>query len=112
MDGMNPERDPSQNQNRKLHICPDCNGELVQPVDWQELPGSNQYKTTLRCPDCEWFGTGTFSQQALEEFDVLIDEGTDELNKAYRKIVAENLQEEMDRFSQALRDDNILPEDF
>ena len=44
-----------------LHLCGTCDSELVYPVDWEEV-GSDALGGPLRCPNCEWTGTGVFEQ--------------------------------------------------
>jgi len=64
-----------------LHVCGSCGSDLVFPVEWDEA-GATHWEVTLRCPNCEWNGTGTFSQDVVE------------------------------RFVYALEADHILPDDF
>ncbi len=36
----------------ELHVCFNCAGELVYPLDWCE-EGLRHWRIVLRCPDCE-----------------------------------------------------------
>ena len=47
---------------RDLHVCPECDRELVYPVEWEEA-GPTHWEVTLRCPNCEWTDIGVFDQE-------------------------------------------------
>ena len=96
---------------RDLHICPDCDRDLVYPVEWEEY-GATHWSVTLRCPNCEWTGTGVFEQHLVERFDEELDRGTEALVRDLKRLMHANMEEEIERFTSALRDDQILPEDF
>src|SRR5689334_2916203 len=42
-----------------LHICGSCNSDLVYPLEWDEA-GATHWEVSLRCPNCEWYGSGVF----------------------------------------------------
>ena len=46
-----------------LHVCGSCASTLVYPTEWEEA-GATHWEVTLRCPNCEWAGTGIFEQDA------------------------------------------------
>ena len=94
-----------------LHICGSCESELVYPVEWDEA-GSTHWEVTLRCPNCEWAGTGVYEQDLVERFDEELDRGTEQLVRDLKRLMTANMEEEIDRFMQALDQDHILPEDF
>ena len=94
-----------------LDVCSACNSELVYPLDWEEA-GATHWEVTLRCPNCEWCGTGIFEQMVVEAFDEELDRGTEALVGDLRRLMAANMEEEIDRFVQALDADALLPEDF
>jgi len=96
---------------RPLHLCGDCGSSLVYPTDWQES-GPEHWEVELRCPNCEWRGTGVFSQAVVEEFDDELDRGIDVLLSDYRALVNSNMEDEIDRFAKALEAGAILPADF
>ncbi len=96
---------------RGMHVCPSCEGELVQPVDWFEQGGSS-WHVDLRCPDCEWWGRGDFSQADVDGYDQELDRGAELLLEDLRALTRTNMAEEADRFAAALAADSILPEDF
>jgi hypothetical protein len=94
-----------------LHVCPDCRSELVYPVAWQEAARLT-WEVTLRCPNCEWFHTGTFEEDAVQRFDETLDEGTEALVSDLRQLTRANMEEDVERFVTALAADHVLPEDF
>lgn len=94
-----------------LHICVDCGSDLVYPTDWQEA-GPDHWEVDLRCPNCEWRGTGTYHQDVVESFDDELDRGIDVLLADYRALVSSNMEDEIDRFAKALDVGAILPVDF
>src|SRR5690606_29369515 len=82
---------------RDLHVCGSCGSELVYPVEWQES-GAAHWHVALRCPNCEWSGTGVFEQQAVEIFDEELDRGTEALVRDLRRLVQANMEEQVERF--------------
>jgi hypothetical protein len=94
-----------------LHVCLECGSNLVYPTDWQEA-GPDHWEVDLRCPNCEWRGTGTFHQDVVEQFDDELDRGIDVLLSDYRALVSSNMEDEIDRFAKALDVGAILPADF
>jgi len=94
-----------------LHICADCGSSLVYPTEWDEA-GSAHWEVSLRCPNCEWHGSGIFQQELVERFDEELDRGTEALVRDLKRLMHANMEEEIDRFVEALADDLILPEDF
>ena len=95
----------------ELHVCPDCDARLVYPVHWTEVDRAS-WEVSLRCPNCEWALTGVFDQETVERFDEELDRGTDSLVDDLKRLIHANMEEDIDRFSQALAGDHILPEDF
>src|SRR5919107_2415217 len=102
---------PAAQPAEDLHICGSCDSELVYPVDWDEA-GDTHWEVTLRCPNCEWNGTGVFEQDVVERFDEELDRGTECLVRDLKRLMTANMEEEIERWTDALRDDHILPEDF
>lgn len=94
-----------------LHVCPNCESELVYPVEWEEA-GPNGWKVTRRCPDCEWFDTDVFSHDQVDDFDDALDRGTESLVRGLRLLMRANMAEEIEVFVKALAADAIVPDDF
>jgi hypothetical protein len=95
----------------ELHVCPSCDCDLVYPVHWEEA-GTTRWEVSLRCPNCEWIETGVFEQDTVERFDEELDRGTDALVEDLKRLIHANMEEQIERFTAALRQDIILPEDF
>ena len=102
---------PHRTGDQPLHVCAGCSSELVYPTDWQEA-GPDHWEVELRCPNCEWRGTGVYSQDVVESFDDELDRGIDVLLSDYRALVNSNMEDEIDRFAKALDAGAILPADF
>jgi hypothetical protein len=94
-----------------LHICPSCNSELVYPTDWAPA-NSKRWQVALRCPECEWNGGGTFSQEIVDRFDEVLERGTESVLEDLNLLTRANMEDQIDRFVTALGADQILPEDF
>lgn len=94
-----------------LQICPCCGRDLVIPVDWAPGPPS-YWQVSLRCPECEWRGGGIYHQRVVDRFDEILDDGTQALLEDLRLLTRANMEEQIERFAAALRDELVLPEDF
>jgi hypothetical protein len=94
-----------------LHVCGSCDSGLVYPVEWEEA-GSTHWEVTLRCPNCEWTGTGVYEQELVERFDEELDRGTECLVRDLKRLMTANMEDEIERFVKALGNDHVLPEDF
>jgi hypothetical protein len=94
-----------------LHQCGACESELVYPTEWEEA-GSTHWEVTLRCPNCEWAGTGVYEQEVVERFDEVLDRGTEALVRDLKRLMQANMEDEIQRFCDALHEDHVLPEDF
>ena len=94
-----------------LHMCACCTSDLVFPVEWDEA-GPQHWEVTLRCPNCEWSGTGIFEQELVERFDEELDRGTEALVRDLKRLMHANMEDEIERFVTALDEDHIVPEDF
>jgi hypothetical protein len=94
-----------------LHVCLDCDSELVYPLEWQEA-GTENWAVVLHCPNCDASREGVFNQDTVEAFDEELDRGADLLAGDYRRLMRANMAEEIERFAGALEANAILPEDF
>ena len=95
----------------ELHVCPECASELVYPTHWDEA-GPENWRVSLRCPNCEWNVTGVFTQDAVDVFDERLDEGTEQVVSDLKQLMHANMSEEIERFIAALEAEALLPEDF
>jgi hypothetical protein len=95
----------------ELHICPQCESPLVQPIDWTEAP-QGFWELTLCCPNCDWSDEGVFDQDQVDALEEKLDEGLTEMLSDLRRLTQSNMTEDIERFATALHADLILPEDF
>jgi hypothetical protein len=95
----------------QLHVCFNCSGELVYPLDWCE-EGVRHWRIVLRCPDCESRREGVFEQSAVELLDDELDRAAGALLGDLRRMTHANMSEEVDFFVRALDADLITPSDF
>lgn len=105
---------PSEHGSRReraLHHCPECECELVYPIAWEES-GQEHWSIQLRCPACEWRGGGRFPQGLADDFDEALDRGTAALVHDLDRLTRANMAEEVERFTQALEADAVVPMDF
>ena len=102
---------PRAEPDQELHVCLDCNSELVYPVEWEEA-GPDNWSVLLHCPNCDVCREGVFCQDTVERFDEELDRGADALARDYKRLMKANMAEEIDRFVRALQVDAVLPEDF
>src|SRR5262245_35582314 len=96
---------------RAMHTCPSCNSSMVHPINWHEQGDAN-WHVELRCPECEWFGSGSYTQGEVDRYDEELDRGGQELMEDLRALTRSNMEDEADRFGAALTSNSILPEDF
>jgi hypothetical protein len=94
-----------------MHVCPECSSNFVQPVNWFEQ-GEGSWHVELRCPECEWWGRGSYDQPDVDRFDEELDRGGQELIEDLRSLTRANMEDEASRFAEALASNSILPEDF
>ena len=94
-----------------LHVCPECDRDLVYPVEWEECSDTH-WEVLLRCPNCEWSEVGTFDQPTVDRFDEKLDIGTEILLRDLKRLQQANMEEEIDRFVRAINAGAIVPEDF
>ncbi|MDP9385032.1 MAG: hypothetical protein M3P50_07350 [Actinomycetota bacterium] len=104
-----PAATPSTDE--ELHLCPECEAGLVYPLEWEEV-NATQWEVDLRCPNCEWFHVGTYEQEVVDRFDDELDRGTAALVRDLKQLTRANMEEEIERFCEALDSDAIWPMDF
>ena len=95
----------------ELHLCPQCEGDLVYPVSWEERSGDS-WRIERRCPNCEWTHVAEFTQDEVEQFDDVLNEGTEDLLVSLRNFARANMEEDIERLIEAIRHDRIHPMDF
>jgi hypothetical protein len=102
---------PVDPDDRDLCLCEMCGSDLVEPVEWSSA-GPERWRVALRCPNCEHWSEGVFSQECVDRFDERLDDGTTVLVEDLKRLQHANMREDVDRFIAALNSGAILPEDF
>ena len=69
----------------QLHVCPDCDCELVQPLAWSEA-AEDRWELTLECPNCRWSTDGMFTEDQVNELEDRLDEGLADLLGDLRRL--------------------------
>ncbi len=96
----------------KLRFCPNCNSDSVFPHEWEPIDQCPEFPdhwiVTLYCGDCETYRRDIFTQVEVELYEEWLDDTLDEMQKLERKYMAAWV----DSFSDMLKMDIILPEDF
>lgn len=95
----------------ELHVCFNCSGELVYPLDWVE-EGARHWRIVLRCPECEARREGVFEQTVVERLDDELDRGAGALLSDLKRLTHANMTDEVEFFVRALEADLITPSDF
>jgi hypothetical protein len=96
---------------QELHVCFNCAGELVYPLDWIE-EGTRHWRIVLRCPECEARREGVFEQSIVERLDDELDRGAGALLSDLKRLTHANMTDEVEFFVRALQADLITPSDF
>ena len=94
-----------------LTVCGACECPFVLPIDWDEV-GSRHWRLTLRCPNCEAFGTVVVEDDVVDAYDIVLEHGAAELARTLHEVAERNAEDEANRFAAALAAGQILPEDF
>jgi hypothetical protein len=94
-----------------LHVCPGCDSQLVAPVAWEQA-GPREWAVTIQCPNCAWWDADVFDEETVERFDEELDRGTEALVRDLLRLMRANMEDDVERFANALQADAILPEDF
>jgi hypothetical protein len=94
-----------------LHVCPDCDSDLVQPIAWGQVT-RDTWELTLYCPNCCTTREGVFEQDDVVALEERLDEAVEAILADLQRLTHANMADEIDRFAAALHADLILPEDF
>lgn len=95
-----------------LHVCPQCNSQLVQPTCWEQAGDRGHWRLWRRCPECEWHSNKIYGEAEIDAFDEELDLGTRTLSDVLKALERENMQWVADTFSAALDADLISADDF
>jgi hypothetical protein len=102
---------PPAEPHQDLHVCLACSSDLVYPVEAAEA-APEEWNVLLRCPNCDVYRNGIFSQHTVDALDCELDRGQETLAREYERWLRMNMAAEIERFVGALNAGAILPEDF
>jgi erythromycin esterase-like protein len=94
-----------------LPTCPGCGSELVQPLRWQQQ-SSGELLVELRCPECFVVMQACHTAQEMEELDRRQTASREQIQNAYDRAVAENMEATAASLHEALARDLVGPDDF
>jgi hypothetical protein len=95
-----------------LHVCPECESQLVQPTCWEQTPQESYWRIWRRCPECEWASDGVHGEREIDDYDDQLDTGTRELADQLHDLQRANMEAVVATFIAALDADLIGPDDF
>jgi hypothetical protein len=96
---------------RELCVCPTCQSDLVQPLEWSECE-EGRWELSLECPNCWWGEAGVYEREQVERLEDKLDEGLADMIGDLKRLSQANMAADVDRFTAALQANLILPEDF
>lgn len=102
----------NRSADRLLHICPECESNLVQPTSWKQEADRSHWRVWRRCPECEWTCDHVHDEVEIDSFDEQLDLGAQEIADQLRSLEHANMSEMADSFVLALSHDLIGPDDF
>lgn len=100
-----------QVEDRDLCICEACGSNLVEPLDWVPA-GPKNWRVELRCPNCQHWTNGVFTQDCVDRFDEALDAGTAAVVQDLKRLEHANMADYVERFIGALDAGALAPEDF
>jgi hypothetical protein len=95
-----------------LQVCPACALPFVVPGKVREVLGANEVRLDLHCTNCGAGRVAVHTDQDLESLDLAIDRSFADLLWTLEVVWIANEESAILRFAAALRDDQIVPEDF
>jgi hypothetical protein len=103
--------DAHVDKSTSIRYCAACNDEAVYPFDWDEH-GETMWWVIARCGNCDTYREVILTNEEVEDWDIWLDDTADEIMREYKKLVRENMKDEIKRFSKLLELDIIMPDDF
>jgi hypothetical protein len=95
-----------------LHVCPECDSQLVQPTRWEQADQRGRWRLWRRCPECGWRSNAVHGEAEIDAFDEELDRGTQALDGVLKELEHENMQCLGETFAAALAADLITADDF
>jgi len=91
--------------------CPVCRSRLLQLLDAEPHPPGG-WDVVLECPECWSVIEDHLDDHEVDDFDREFDEGTRLLVEQLRRLTAQHMLEDVQKFLVALEADAIHPMDF
>jgi hypothetical protein len=95
-----------------LHVCPECESQLVQPTRWEQTGERTHWRLWRRCPECGWECDGVYGEREIDAFDETLDLGTQAVADVLKALERETMQNVVESFATALQADLIGADDF
>ena len=73
----------------EIHSCGTCGCSMVQPLERERI-GSSYWQILLRCPECEWSGTGVFTDAEAAVYDLEFERGMAQMLTDLQALTAPN----------------------
>jgi hypothetical protein len=105
------EKKPVFDQREDLQICPDCDSDLVYPLEETiEEVGDTHWYMQCRCPNCEWRGVGIHEDSKAEAHGKVMASGQARMAEDLNRLAINNAFGEVD-FLLKLVEVGLRPED-
>jgi len=95
-----------------LQVCTNCTRPFVVPKSIVDILDADRYLVELACSNCGHTVLAPHYDDELEAFDRELEASMQQIREALHVISLVDELERIDRFTAALREDHILPEDF
>jgi hypothetical protein len=94
-----------------LHVCADCHGDYVHPVEWCEADAEHWWMR-LRCGSCFSEREVTVPDAVAQRFGSDLDAAEAAIGRAAATLDQERMEREVEAFAAALERDLIDADDF
>ena len=94
-----------------LHVCPECDSELVQPLAWSEA-AEDRWELVLECPNCRWSTEGVFTEEQVTSSRTSSTKASPTCSAICSRLAHANMADQSSASSRRCSADLILPEDF
>jgi hypothetical protein len=95
-----------------LHYCRSCRQPFIVPLSIVDILDADRYVVELWCANCDERSLSAHDDAELEALDHDLVNASSQIRAALQVIEQVDELVRVDRFSDALRANQILPEDF
>lgn len=100
-----------QRKRTELQTCPLCKSDLVYPVERYQV-NDLEWNVLLLCPNCMCKREMVVDRETVRELLKNARVGREHIIRELDGMQKQNMQDEVDKFIEALSQNNILPIDF